>query len=127
MVDISTFSGKGDLQLIHGYGDNGFRISGTRYAGNVIVLPRMTMAWSLSNLEHMTFDDLGPLLGDIPPPLFILGVGPAPMQLYPELAAQLKPNNINLEVMSTAAACRTWNVLMSEGRDAAAGLIAVDE
>lgn len=127
MVDISSFSEKGDLQLIHGYGDNGFRISGARYTGNVIVLPRMTLAWSPSSLENLTFEDLAPLLGDIAPALFILGVGQAPMQLYPELAAQLKPNNINLEVMSTAAACRTWNVLMSEGRDAAAGLIAIDE
>ena len=127
MVDISTFTEKGNLQLIHGYGDNGFRISGTRYAGDVLVLPRMTLTWSPPNLENMTFDDLAPLLGDMPPPLFILGVGQAPMQLYPDLAAQLKTKNINLEVMSTAAASRTWNVLMSEGRDAAAGLIAVDE
>ena len=127
MVDISTFTEKGNLQLIHGYGDNGFRISGTRYAGDVLVLSRMTLAWSPPNLENMTFDDLAPLLGDMPPPLFILGVGQAPMQLYPDLAAQLKTKNINLEVMSTAAASRTWNVLMSEGRDAAAGLIAVDE
>ena len=127
MVEINTFSGKGDLQLIHGYGDNGFRISGTRHAGNVLILPRMTVVWSPPDLETLSFNDLAPLLGDTPPPLFILGVGQAPMQLYPELAAQLKPKNISLEVMSTSAACRTWNVLMSEGRDAAAGLIAVNE
>ena len=127
MVEINTFSVKGDLQLIHGYGDNGFRISGTRHAGNVMVLPRMTVTWSPPDLETLSLDDLVPLLGDTPPPLFILGVGQAPMQLYPELAAQLKPKNISLEVMSTAAACRTWNVLMSEGREAAAGLIAVND
>lgn len=127
MVDISTFSGKGDLQLIHGYGDNGFRISGARYQGNVMVLPRLTVGWPLASLEKITFDDLAALLGDTPPPLFILGVGAAPMHLYPDLAASLKSMNISLEVMSTAAACRTWNVLMTEGRDVAAGLIAVDE
>lgn len=127
MVGINIFTEKGDLQLIHGYGDNGFRISGTKYVGNVILLPRLTIAWPAPELDNISFDDLAPLLGDIPPPLFILGVGQAPMQLYPDLTAQLKMNNINLEVMSTAAACRTWNVLMSEGRDAAAGLIAVDE
>ena len=126
MVDIKTFTEKSDLQLIHGYGDNGFRISGSRYSGDVMVLPRMTLAWSPPDLNNISFDDLAPLLGDIPPPLFILGVGQAPMQIYPDLAAYLKIKNISLEVMSTAAACRTWNVLMSEGRDAAAGLIAVD-
>jgi len=38
------------------------------------------------------------------------------------LGAALRADGINLEVMSTSAACRTWNVLMSEGRNAAACL-----
>ena len=46
----------------------------------------------------------------------------APMS---DLAGSLKVLGIALELMSTAAACRTWNVLMSEGRDAAAGVYAV--
>lgn len=126
MVDISTFTEKGDLQLIHGYGDNGFRVTKNRFVGSVLILPRVTQPWSPPALEKLAFSDLASMLGAIPPPLFILGVGQAPMQLYPDLAVQFKAHSINIEVMSTAAACRTWNILMSEGRNAAAGLIAVD-
>ncbi len=61
----------------------------------------------------------------MPPPLFILGVGGAPAAPMSDLSASLKGRGIALELMSTAAACRTWNVLMSEGRDAAAGVYAV--
>jgi uncharacterized protein len=108
LVDIRTFEGASDLQLIHGYGGNSFRISGERYSGAVIVYPRQTTIWTPpAKPETLKIDDLLPHFGDGFPPLFILGVGGAPMAL---------------EVMSTAAACRTWNVLMSEGRDAVTGL-----
>ena len=46
----------------------------------------------------------------------------APMN---DLSVSLKALGVALELMSTAAACRTWNVLMSEGRDAAAGIYAI--
>ena len=52
----------------------------------------------------------------------IYGAGEAGAQL----AAALREEGIKLEVMSTAAACRTWNVLLTEGRAVAAGLLAVD-
>ena len=114
-----------DLQLIHGYGDGGFRVTGTRHTGDLLLLPRVTVAWEHPPLDTLTFNDVAPFLGDTPPPLFLLGVGAAPMHQYAELTADLKAHDISLELMSTAAACRTWNVLMSEGRSAAAGLIAV--
>ncbi|MGB1613716.1 MAG: MTH938/NDUFAF3 family protein, partial [Candidatus Puniceispirillaceae bacterium] len=41
-------------------------------------------------------------------------------------ASALRDKGVKLEVMSTAAACRTWNVLLTEGRTAAAGLLAVE-
>ena len=125
-MEIKTQEAARDLQLIHGYGDGGFRVTGTRYTGDLLVLPRRAQEWSHPELDDLRFADLTLLLGESPPPLFVLGVGAAPMQQYLALAESLKENGINLEVMSTAAACRTWNVLMSEGRDAAVGLIAVD-
>ena len=71
-------------------------------------------------------DHIIPHIGGTPPPLFLLGVGGAPMLPLNKLVASLKNTGIALEVMSTAAACRTWNVLMSEGRDAATGLYTVE-
>ena len=123
LVDIRTFEGASDLQLIHGYGGNSFRISGERYSGAVIVYPRQTTIWTPpAKPETLKIDDLLPHFGDGFPPLFILGVGVAPMDPMNDLSAALRNHGISLEVMSTAAACRTWNVLMSEGRDAVTGL-----
>lgn len=126
LVDIRAFEGTGDLQLIHGYGDHSFRISGNRYSGSVILSPRQTALWSPpTDPETLSVDHILPHLGDPLPPLFILGVGGAPMDPMNALSAALRAQGIALDVMSTAAACRTWNVLMSEGRDAGIGLYAV--
>ena len=126
LVDIRIFEGANDLQLIHGYGGNSFRISGERYSGSVLVHPRQTAIWAPpAKPETLTIDDLLLHFGDDFPPLFILGVGDAPMDPMNDLAAALRHHGIALEVMSTPAACRTWNVLMSEGRDAITGLYGV--
>ena len=123
LVDIRSFRGNSDLQLIHGYSGNSFRISGERYSGPVLVHPRQTAIWTPpAKPETLTIDDLLLHFGDDFPPLFILGVGDAPMDPMNDLAAALRHHGIALEVMSTPAACRTWNVLMSEGRDAVTGL-----
>ena len=123
LVDIRSFEGASDLQLIHGYGGNSFRISGERYSGSVLVHPRQTATWTPpAEPKTLTIDDLLPHFGDNLPPLFILGLGDAPMDPMNDLLAALRNNGIALEVMSTPAACRTWNVLMSEGRDAVTGL-----
>ena len=123
LVDIRSFEGASGLQLIHGYGGNSFRISGKRYSGSVLVHPRQTAIWTPPvKPEAFVIDDLLPHFGDDFPPLFILGVGGAPMDPMNDLSAALRLHGIALEVMSTPAACRTWNVLMSEGRNAVTGL-----
>lgn len=126
LVTIQTFEGGSDLQLIHGYGDNGFRITGARLSGSVFVLPRITQSWTPpADCSQLTAAHITALFDDPHPPLFILGVGGAPMEPLLDLATQLRSIGIALEVMSTPAACRTWNVLMSEGRFAGAGLYAI--
>ena len=126
MVDIKTFGDGSDLQLIHGYGGGGFRIAQQRYAGPMFLLPREAHSWAPpADLDALSLNDIRPLLGDTPPPLFVLGAGQAPMHPFSDLAASLRDIGVNFELQSTAAACRTWNVLMSEGRSAAAGLIAI--
>jgi len=124
-IEIKNFDGDGELQLVHGYGNGGFRVTSQRYQGDLLLLPRLTREWRCPELSKLRFIDLEPLLGNAPPKLFLFGAGPPPQQHLPELATDMKANGINLELMSTAAACRTWNVLMSEGRNAAAALIAI--
>ena len=126
LVKIKGFEASGGLQLISSYGENGFRISEERYSGAIMLSPRQTLSWQPpENPSHLTTDDILPYFGEGSPPLFILGLGQAPMAPMNNLAASLKVAGISLELMSTAAACRTWNVLMIEGRNAAAGLYAI--
>ena len=40
MVEVKTFGDGSDLQLVHGYGEGGFRVSGTRHTGSLVLLPR---------------------------------------------------------------------------------------
>jgi len=126
MVDIKSFGEGSDLQLIHGYGDGGFRVSGNRHSGCLFLLPRLTSAWTPpSDLDSMKAADLLPLLGDPVAPLLVLGAGAAPQHPFSELGAALRGHGVAFELLSTPAACRTWNVLMSEGRAAAAALVAI--
>ncbi len=127
LIKITSFNGDGELQLIHGYDVTGFRITGTRYTGPVILLPRLTMAWTPPTNPFDVIDkDILPLISTTPPPLLIFGVGDAPQAPLTTLAVTLRKVGVNLELMSTPAACRTWNVLMSEGRNAAACLYLVN-
>jgi uncharacterized protein len=126
MVDIKSFGEGSDLQLVHGYGDGGFRVSGTRHSGSLFLLPRLTTIWTPpTDLDDLTADDLMPLLGDPAAPLLVLGAGEAPQHPFTELGATLRAHGVAFELLSTPAACRTWNVLMSEGRAASAALVAI--
>ena len=126
MVDIKSFGEGSDLQLVHGYGDGGFRVSGTRHSGSLFLLPRLTTIWKPpTDLDDLTADDLMPILGDPAAPLLVLGAGEAPQHPFTELGAALRAHGVAFELLSTPAACRTWNVLMSEGRAAVAALVAI--
>ena len=125
LVTIKTIQSDNDLQIIHGYGDGGFRISGNRFSGSVFVTLRQTSIWSPPTPEKLTASAIIDVAPGKVPPLLLLGVGDAPLRPLQSLANDLKQQGIALELMSTAAACRTWNVLISEGRSAAAALYAL--
>ena len=126
MVDIRTFGDGSDLQLIHGYGDGGFRVAGERHGGSLFLHTRLAQAWEPpQNLDQLKVDELMPLIGANVPPLLVLGTGAPPNHPFSDLGQAFREKGIALEVLSTPAACRTWNVLMSEGRIAAAALVAI--
>ena len=126
VVDMRDFQGDGQLTLIHGYGGGGFRIAKQPYQGDQILLPRMRFDWRPPAWDKITIDDLAPIFSDPLPPLLIMGLGQAPQGLLPELQVGLSQKGISMEIMSTPAACRTWNVLLSEGRHAALAMLAID-
>ena len=113
-------------QMVESYGGGRFRVSGTAYEGSVLVLPDRTVPWAASRLEDVTLDTLAPVLDRAEPiELLLLGCGPRTAPAPAELRRSLRERGLGLEVMDTGAACRTYNVLLTEGRPVAAALIAV--
>ncbi len=116
-----------DRQLIQGYGDGGFRVSGTRHKGSILVLPRLTLAWSIENIDNLAIEDLAPVRDAVEPVgVLLLGCGATGALIDPELRARVREWGVVIEAMGTGAACRTYNVLLTEDRDVAAALIAID-
>lgn len=115
-------------QIIEGYGEGGFRISGQRVEGSVIVFPDKVVVWPTSTIGDMSAGNLEPVsaagrAGAVE--LLLVGTGARMTQIDRTLRQTLRADGVVLEVMDTGAACRTYNVLMAEGRRVAAALIAV--
>ncbi len=112
---------------ITGHGPGFVAINGGNICNAVIVLPdKIINPWvtgspSCSALS-LCMDDFAALL-DLKPELVVFGSGA--VFRFPErsIMAAFANARIGFEVMDTPAACRTYNVLMSEGRQIAAALL----
>lgn len=98
-----------------------FRIGKDVWREPVLLSPEEVRLWPLEDDEPVTLDHLAPLI-EREPDVIILGTGET--QRFPdqEIGLKLLNRGIGLEVMDTGAACRTYNVLASEGRAVAAAL-----
>ncbi|HWL68113.1 MAG TPA: Mth938-like domain-containing protein [Geminicoccus sp.] len=115
-------------QVIQSYRADGFTIGGERYAGSVLVWPTLTQAWAVSSFDEVTEAGLAPLLEAANlPEVLVLGTGATFRMIDPRLRQRLRQRGIVVECMTTAAACRTFNVLLVEDRKVAAALIAVGD
>jgi uncharacterized protein len=115
-------------QIIEGYGEGWFRISGQRVEGSVIVFPDKVVGWPTSTIGGMSAGNLELVseagrAGAVE--LLLVGTGARMTQIDRTLRQALRADGVVIEVMDTGAACRTYNVLMAEGRRVAAALIAV--
>ncbi|WP_142850644.1 Mth938-like domain-containing protein [Telmatospirillum sp. J64-1] len=116
----------GDRQLIQGYGEGGFRISGVRHEGSVLVHPFATLAWPVSGMEEVSAESLMPLRDAEPRiEILLIGCGERTAMLPRALRESFRSVGIVIEGMDTGAACRTYNVLLSEERRVAAALLAI--
>ena len=126
-MDVTPLIPRG-RQIIDAYGDGGFRISGQRVEGSVIVFPDRVAGWAVASANEMTTATLEAVsaagrAGSVD--LLLIGTGTRMAQISKGLRQALRADGVVIEVMDTGAACRTYNVLMAEGRRVAAALIAV--
>jgi uncharacterized protein len=112
------------LTLIRSFSDNKIQIGDTAYNDSIIVTSGGWLNWFLKSLEALTPEHFAPLFDlEFDPELVILGTGNTLLFPRADQTSCLSNAQIGLEVMDTAAACRTYNILADDGRRVVACLI----
>lgn len=112
---------------IDAYGNGGFRFGGMSHRGSILCLPSGVYGWNVvdtSDLNTGNFRSVFSESDDIEILLVGSGLELAPINL--PLRQALRKCQISADPMSTGAAVRTYNVLLTEGRAVAAALLAVE-
>lgn len=115
-------------QVVERYDASGFKISGKRYDGPVVVLPEETSVWTAGRVDEITIGTLSAVTDAVPSiDLLIVGLGGSFGLLPPDVRQGLREKGIAAEAMATPAACRTYNILLTDQRRVAAALLPVGE
>jgi uncharacterized protein len=106
-----------------GYGEGYVVVNGERIEKSVVVLPDRILAdWPAESFAGLRAEHLAALTG-LDREIVLLGTGTKLRFPTPEIVAPLVRAGIGVEVMDLQAACRTYNILMGEGRKVAAALL----
>lgn len=113
--------------LITAYSKSYIEINKQRYPHSLIVTPEKLMTdWHVVDFLNLTEDHIATIANfdqGTSAEVILLGTGEKHQFLHPKIYQSLTEKGIPLECMTTAAACRTYNILMSEGRNVTAALI----
>jgi uncharacterized protein len=108
--------------LITGYGQGWVQIGQSRFEHNLVVLPAQLVDWPATTFETLNTEHFA-AIALLKPEIVLLGTGATHRFAHPKLWHALADIGLGLECMDTGAACRTYNILMAEGRNVAAALI----
>ena len=106
-----------------GYGEGYVEVNRARHSASLVVAPeRLITDWPAPTVESITADHLAAIV-ELSPEVVLLGTGKE--FRFPDAAvlAPLYKAGIGVEVKDTRAACRTYNILLGEGRNVVAALI----
>ena len=110
-------------QTVTGYEQGSVDINAVRYAYSFLVLPEVPpLAWPVDSFEALSATDFTSIEA-LAPDVVILGTGLRQRFVHPRLLSSLTARRIGVECMDNQAACRTYNILMAEGRKVALALI----
>lgn len=111
------------INLIRSYGQGEVRIGETVLRGSCLVkADQIIVDWRPRVVAELTLEDLEVVIA-MKPELIVLGSGPKQEFPAPEVLGAVMSRGIGCEVMDTGAACRTYNILASEGRTVVAALL----
>lgn len=113
----------GALNTVTGYGADYVEVNLERHTGSIIVLPESPVVeWPVAAFDALTPELFAMLLAPAPE-VVVFGSGERLRFPHPRLTAALTAKRIGVEAMDFKAACRTYNILMAEGRRVAAALL----
>ena len=109
--------------LFTGYGEGFVAINHQRFEHAVLVAPEHAVReWDVPAFDELTTAHFDALL-ELKPEIVILGTGDKLRFPRPELTRSFASAAIGFEAMDTKAACRTYNILMAEGRQVVAAIL----
>jgi uncharacterized protein len=110
-------------QTVTAYDDSGVEINAVHFSHSLIVLPEVApAAWPVDSFDKLSVEHFTQIDAAMPD-VVILGTGKRQRFVHPALIAALTARRIGVECMDSQAACRTYNILMAEGRKVALALI----
>lgn len=110
-------------QTVTAYDDEGVEFNLIRYEHSLIVLPETAPTkWDVTTFEDLSASHFEQVAATAPD-VVILGTGKKQKFIHPKLITALSAQHKGVECMDNQAACRTYNILMTEGRKVALALI----
>lgn len=121
-----TLHKPGDHHFIRSVGPEGITVTDTLYTKSLVLsADDLLPDWPVRSVAELTEAHLEAAL-EMDPEIVILGTGKKQAFPPPKFMVMFYEKGIGFEAMTTEAACRTFNVLLSENRKAVAALIVSD-
>lgn len=112
------------LLKVESYGQEGFTIGGRLYTHSLLLFPDRTILWPHKKISDWRLEDFAAVTTMTPAiEVLLLGTGSTHQFVTPVIKKSLKSHGLASDSMDTGAACRTYNILLSEGRRVAALLL----
>lgn len=108
--------------IIDAHGPGWVSVNHVVYRSSLIVTPQRVETWRPTGFEDLVGEDLD-ALQTYSPEVVLVGTGVRQRFPSPELFSLLRDVEVSYEFMDTAAACRTYTILMAEKRRVVAALL----
>ena len=114
--------GRGQTHINNYQAHDHIRVNGQSYQHSLLLTPTAIVRWSPIDWQKLTAADFTQAL-DLNQGFILFGSGDTHRFLSPDLLTEFTTRGIAIEMMATDAACRTFNILMSENRPVTAALL----
>ena len=118
-MDITPLISK-DKNVINSYGPDGFKINQTIYQNTVLLTPDQLIEIKVDSVELIDWNILGKMI-DLELEIILIGTGKIHKKISNRLKNEIKAIHpeASINEMTSSAACRTYNILISEDRKVA--------